>query len=79
MIADTRCFEDSGYLFWNKIRYNGSYQRQSIKEDSVWMGVEFKDLYLLGVRSNLEAIDDYSYEWGMSDERVHIGAVPWSE
>lgn len=32
---------------------------------------KFKDLYLAG-EVEFEAIDDYSYEWGMSDEECTL-------
>lgn len=32
---------------------------------------KFKDLYLAG-EIEFEAIDDYSYEWGMSDEECTL-------
>ena len=33
---------------------------------------KFKDLYLAG-EVEFEAIDEYSYEWGMSDEQCTFG------
>ncbi len=35
------------------------------------MHKKFKDLYLAG-EIEFEAIDDYSYEWGMSDEECTL-------
>ena len=35
------------------------------------MDKKFKDLYLAG-EIEFEAIDDYSYEWGMSDEECTL-------
>ena len=35
------------------------------------MAEKFKDLYLTG-KVEFEAIDDYSYEWGMSDEECTL-------
>ena len=35
------------------------------------MEKKFKELYLAGV-IEFEAIDDYSYEWGMSDEECTL-------
>ena len=39
---------------------------------------KFKDLYLAG-EVEFEAIDDYSYEWGMSDEEEEDAWVSDSE
>ncbi len=35
------------------------------------MNKKFKDLYLAG-EIDFEAIDDYSYEWGMSEEECTL-------
>lgn len=50
-----------------KISIIKKYEKHKDNEEERFLEKKFKELYLSG-EIEFEAIDDYSYEWGMSEE-----------